>query len=350
MTVDPTNYERYVDAIRRKGLSIYDQIELGDPEFWIPTSAIEYLLNRALIGISLAGLPLRTRSKVAKEHVCRALGYPVPSSFKKTQLRFPGQLFDTYIQKSNNLQIWNEEVALTRRYVIIRISADDVITLVKVVTGDTLASLDTTGTLTQKYQARLIPTDAKLEIISDQDTDLLRAFVQPSFKIKSTVSPVDQPIAGQLLPIKVIFERLSALVGKNFPDSGYDQERNRGAELHRLVCKQLGYAAYRDVGQFPDVLNQLLEIKLQTSPTIDLGLICPNSKKTLDIPKIQGHLIRHCDVRYAMFYAETNGRNVTLTNFFLTTGEKFFSRFPQFDGKILNKKLQILLPADFFED
>jgi hypothetical protein len=350
MTVDPANYGRYVDAIRRKGLSIYDQIELGDPEFWIPTPALEYLLNRALIGISLAGLPLRTRSKVAKGHVCRALGYQVPSSFKKTQPRFPGQLFDTYIQKSNNLQIWNEEVALTRRYVIIQVSDDDVIMHVKVVTGDTLALLDTTGTLTQKYQARLVPGDTKVELISDQDTDLLRAFVRPSFKIESTASPVDQPRAGKLLPIKVIFKRLSLLVGESFPDSGYDQERNRGAELHRLVCKQLGYADYRDVGQFPDVKGQLLEVKLQTSPTIDLGLVCPSSTEPLDIPKIRGCQIRHCDVRYAMFYAETNGRNVTLTNLFLTTGEKFFSRFPQFEGKTLNKKLQIPLPANFFND
>jgi len=350
MMVDPTNYERYVDAILRKGLSIYDHIELGDPEFWIPTPALEYLLNKALTGISLSGLPLRTRSKVAKGHVCRALGYPAPASFKKTQPRFPGQRFDTYIQKSNNLQIWNEEVALTRRYVIIRVSDDDVIVRVKVVTGDTLTLLNTTGTLTQKYQARLIPGDAKVELISDQDTDLLRSFVKPSFKIESTASPVDEPIAGKLLPIKVILERLSVLVGESFPDSGYDQERNRGAELHRIVCKQLGYADYRDVGQFPDVRNQLLEVKLQTSATIDLGLICPNSTEALDIPKIQGHQIRHCDVRYAMFYAETNGRNVTLTNLFLTTGERFFSRFPQFEGKILNRKLQIPLPADFFED
>ena len=95
-----------MEAIRESGLSIYDPIEIGDPEFWIPTPELEALLSRALKGISFAGLPLRTRSKVMKGHVCQALGYPVPSMFKKTQPRFPGQLFVTYIQKSNNLQIW----------------------------------------------------------------------------------------------------------------------------------------------------------------------------------------------------------------------------------------------------
>jgi hypothetical protein len=27
----------YIDAIQRSGLSIYDPIEVGDPELWIPT-------------------------------------------------------------------------------------------------------------------------------------------------------------------------------------------------------------------------------------------------------------------------------------------------------------------------
>ncbi|MEX0921409.1 MAG: hypothetical protein WD489_05170 [Rhodovibrionaceae bacterium] len=331
-------------------MSIYDPIEIGDPELWIPTPELEQLLNAAMTGVSLAGLPLRTRSKVVKEHVCRALGYPVPSSFRKTQPRFPGQFFDTYAQKSNNLQVWNEELAPTRRYVIIQVGEGDVIVRVKVVTGDTLALLDTTGTLTQKYQARLIPGEAKEELIADEDTNLLRPFVRSGVDLAAVASPVNHPRAGQLLPIWEVFERLQSLVGEGFPDIGYDQERNRGAALHRLVCQHLGYADYRDDGQFPDVRHQLLEVKLQTSPTIDLGLVCPDSDEALDVPKIEGQQIRHCDVRYALFYAVTDGQNVTLTHLFLTTGETFFTRFRQFEGKVLNKKLQIPLPADFFDE
>ena len=350
MMTDGRGPERYVESIRQSGLTIYDPIEIGDPELWIPTRELEALLNAELAGISLAGLPLRTRSKVVKEHVCRALGYPVPPGFKKTQPRFPGQFFDTYVQKSNNLQVWNEELASTRRYVIIRVNGNDVIARVKVVTGDSLALLDTTGTLTQKYQARLIPGEAQAELIADKDTEILRPFVQVGVNLGSIASPVNHPAAGQLLPIGEIFERLQALVGERFADIGYDQERNRGAALHRLVCQHLGYADYRDDGQFPDVRHQLLEVKLQTSPTIDLGLVCPDSAEALDVPKIEGRQIRHCDVRYTLFYAETDGETVTLTHLFLTTGEKFFSRFPQFQGKVLNKKLQIPLSADFFDD
>ena len=350
MPIEGNGPERYVEAIRQSGLSIYGRIEIGNTELWIPTPELEQLLNAAMTGVSLAGLPLRTRSKVVKQHVCRALGYPVPSSFKRTQPRFPGQFFDTYVQKSNNLQVWNEELAPTRRYVIMRVRQDDVITRVKVVTGNELASLDTTGTLTQKYQARLTLGDTNAELISDTDTELLRYFVQTEVDLPASPSPLGHPRAGQLLPIRNIFERLQPLIGAGFPDIGHDQERNRGAALHRLVCQRLGYADYRDDGQFPDVRHQLLEVKLQTSPTIDLGLVCPDSEEALDVPRIEGRQIRHCDVRYALFYAVTNGQLVTLTHLFLSTGEKFFTRFPQFQGKVLNKKRQIPLPADFFDE
>jgi len=55
-------------------------------------------------------------------------------------------------------------------------------------------------------------------------------------------------------------------------------------------------------------------------------------------------------VRYALFFAKTDGKSVMLTHFYLTTGEQFFSRFSQCQGKVLNKKLQIPLPVDFFTD
>ncbi len=342
--------EHYIAAIRRSGLSIYDPIKIGNPELWIPTPELERLLYPSLVGISVAGLPLRTRSKAIKKHVCRALGYPVPSSFRKTRPQFPGQLFDVYTQKSNNLQVWNEELAPIRRYVIVRVGDGEIITRVKVVTGNTLALLDTTGTLTHKYQARLILSNEHAELIATEDTALLLPFAREGSDFAAVVSPVDHPRAAQLLPIKEVFGRLQPMVGATFPDLGSNQERNRGAALHRLVCQHLGYADYRDDGQFPDVRHQLLEVKLQTSPTIDLGLVCPNSEEPLDVPMIEGCQIRHCDVRYALFHAMTDGKEVTLTHLFLTTGESFFSRFPQFQGKVRNRKLQIPLPENFFDD
>ncbi len=245
---------------------------------------------------------MRTRSKVVKEKVCEVLGYPVPKSFQKTQPRFPGQFFDTYTQKSNNLQVWNEELSAVRRYVLIRISDADLVTRVKVVTGDALAALDTTGTLTSKYQARCIPGVEASELITDHDTKTLAGFTSPGVELRSIGTPVMHPRAGQLLPIAEVYDRLKPLLGQSFKDAGFDQERNRGAALHRLVCQSLGYATYQDDGQFPDVRHQLIEVKLQTAPTIDLGLVLPSSTEPLDVPMIEGAQIRHCDVRYAVFY------------------------------------------------
>ena len=349
MIDDPGSLNRYVAAIRRRGLTIYDRIEVGDPNLWIPTPDLQALLHEGLVGLSLGGMPLRTRSKVVKEQICRVLGYSIPHSFRRTQPRFPGQLFDAYVQKSNNLQIWNEEISVSRRYVIVRVDAQDVIANVRVVSGDTLRLLDTTGTLTQKYQARLVIGESATELIASEDTELLKPFVMPSLDLSHASSPSMHPRARQLLPIAEIFTRLTPLVGAMFADSGYDQERNRGAELHRLVCQYLGYRHYHDDGRYPDVRHQLLEVKLQTSPTVDLGLVSPDSKDELDVPRLDGDQVRHCDVRYALFYATTDGDNVILTHFFATTGEQFFSRFPQFQGNVLNKKLQIPLPNDFFE-
>jgi len=336
------------ENIRVSGLSIYDEIAIGDPELWLTSRQLELLLRDRLIGLSLAGLPLRTRSKVAKEAVCRALGYTPPPSFRKTQPRFPGQHFDTYIQKSDNLQVWNEELDATRRYVVARVSSEDLVTGIRVVPGDRLAELDRTGTLTQKYQARLIPGEADAELIAREDTDVLRQYTAGT-KPTLDVAPTCDPEPGEVLPIESVFERLSSLIGQSFDDIGFDQERNRGAALHRLVCAALGYDEYRDDGQFPDVRHQLVEVKLQTSPTIDLGLICPNSTAPLDMTALGADAIRHCDVRYAVFYGETDGETVVLTHFYLTTGERFFERFPQFQGKVINAKLQIPLPKGFFE-
>ncbi|WP_439505214.1 hypothetical protein [Sediminibacterium sp.] len=342
---------RKVEKIKKRSLTIYDKIEIGDHELWLTSQELSAILNEKLVGnTSLQGLPLRTRSKVAKQITCIALGYPIPNSFKKVQPRFFGLSFDTYVQKSNNLQVWNEELDVERRYVLIRIDESEIISKIKVVTGSNLAVLDTTGTLTQKYQARLINGIEQTELISLSDTDHFpNSFEMHDGEIDLSLdSPIDEPSENKLLPIKGIFESIQNLIGESFLDSGHDQERNRGAALHALVCKALGYKKYFDDGQFPDIKHQLLEIKLQTSPTIDLGLVSPDSDSFLDIEKIGDKNMRHCDVRYALFFAVISQGIVTINNIYLTTGKDFFTRFPKFGGKVLNKKIQIPLPRNFF--
>jgi hypothetical protein len=338
----------YVAAIRKSSLTIYDPVEIGS-RLWIPAPELENILDAGLRGMDLCALPLRTRSKRVKERVCEVLGYTIPQAFARKRPRFPGQQLDIYVQKSNNLQVWNEQLDPVRRYALVHVSGGNLITRVKVVTGATLAELDTTGTLTKKYQARLITGTSDTELISPRDTERLAHCIGDTHPAKFEGSPIDHVTIGNLLPIAIVYERLKKLIGRRFDDAGGDQERNRGATLHRLVCEYLGYGSYQDDGQFPDVRNQLLEVKLQTAPTIDLGLVSPASEDPLDEPQIAGRQIRHRDVRYAIFSAQTNGKTVTLTKLHITTGKDFHTRFPQFQGKVLNGKLQIPLPRDFFD-
>lgn len=337
------NLSSITNEIRRSGNSIYDTSD----DLLINEPDLEKILSHKLVGQSFDGLALRTRSKVIKSLVCEALGYPVPKSFKKCQPRFPGQNFDVYIQKSNNLQIWNEIITMDRRYVIIKLDENDRIVKVKVITGEDLAKYDTTGTITIKHQAILRVGQQTAELLSRSDTNGLSSFISTEELPKLNSSPTSFPVPHKLLPIKTIFERLQPLVGKKFIDSGIVQERNRGGELHKLICSSLGFSDFSDNGQFPDVLNQLLEVKLQTSPTIDLGLISPNSTDPLAI-SMGSYSITPSDVRYAIFYGTTNGAEVELKNLFIVNGKDFFNYFPRMEGKVINGKLQIPLPNSLF--
>lgn len=327
-----------VKRISASGLTIYDDLT-DHPDIYLSAGALQQILHRGLIGLSL-DYPLRTRSKVVKTAVCKALGYPVPNSFTKVRPRFPGQNFDTYAQKANNLQIWNEEVSRDRRYVIIGVGGDLRINAVRVVTGDVIAALDTTGTLTQKYQASARQQVCACSLVAASDTAHVRQLLEQG--PKTAQSGAQFPPKG-FLPLQDLYPKLCKLVGQTITDPGSDQERNRGAVLHELVQRALGYAAYVDTGQFPDVPEQLLELKLQTSPTIDLGLVCPDSTEQIELfPQA-----RHCDVRYAVFYATPAAGKLRIDHVVVATGEAFFSFFRKFEGKEINRKLQIRLPDGF---
>lgn len=338
--------KNYKKLIEKSGLTIYDELSGKNSTLLIPTAELEKLLNKSIKGLDLSGLALRTRAKVIKTSICESLGYPVPSSFQKTQPRFLAQMFDAYVQKSNNLQIWNEEIAPERRYVIIKLSEHDMVERVKVIEGNDLAILDTTGTLTHKYQAQM-PQTGDSALLSKSDTKELVKLCKTTNEVAIT-TPDDFPKEDSLISIEEIYSSLLPLVGTSFDDSGITRERTRGDVLHGMVSQALGYADHHDNGQFPDVRNQLLEVKLQTSPTIDLGLVKPDSADVLDFPRVKEVALKHEDVRYALFGADSKNGQVTITRLFLVTGKDFFKHFRQFQGKVQNKKIQIPLPRDFF--
>jgi len=164
-----------VAAIRHSGLTIYDAVD-NQSDLYLQTDELQDHLTGSLAGLNL-NYALRTRSKVLKSKVCEVLGYPVPSTFRKTKPRFLGQNFDTYVQKANNLQIWNEEITPSRRYVVIRVDDRQVVKAIRVVSGEALALMDTTGTLTQKYQAKSIDPVTGSVLVSLKDTASVAALL-----------------------------------------------------------------------------------------------------------------------------------------------------------------------------
>lgn len=336
----------YVTNIKNSKLTIYDKVSTSDAALYIPTNELQRILNESLSGLSLSGLALRTRSKVVKIKICEALGYPIPKSFVKTQPRFPGQNFDVYTQKSLNVQIWNEEVESERRYVFIRATEDDVIRCVKIITGEQLATYDNTGTLTHKYQATMASRQKNV-LFSAHDTEKIDTWITSCPDTLKEVDPNSKPKQNQLLRIASVYSKLLPMVGKTIDYLDAVQERNRGAELHKMICKHLGYSTYKDNGTYPDLVNQLIEIKLQTSPTIDLGLHSPEDGA--EVVSATGITFNSEDIRYVIFDGKVQDDKILLNHLYVVSGKDFIEYFPLFKGKGTNSKLQLPLPINFFD-
>jgi hypothetical protein len=335
-------------TIREASLDIYTPIDPFNSDLFFPDAELEVHLDSQLRGEQLGG-PIRSRSKLAKQLVAEALGYDRPTSFRRTVPRFPGQDLDVHVQQDNNLQIWNQEVSPERRYVLIRPSSDDIVQRVRVVRGEQVAEWDRTGTLTSKFQAKRIAGRTGSALLSESDTS---AFVQtlkptplgPGLLWDSTSS--DPPTPGLVMPITQLFERLMPLVGMRLDATGAGQDRVRGELLQASVSDLLGIGEYANFGQWPDIVNQALEVKLQTSPTIDLGLVLPTDTA---LARALGPGIRHCDARYLVAYGELlSSSEVEIQALVLVTGADFFTEFVQFGGLVTNSKRQIRLPNDLF--
>lgn len=307
------------------------------------TAALE---ARFLDSYELVGLPIKTRSKRAKTMVCEALGLPIPKSFQKTSPRFAAENLDVIAQKSNNFQPWNTELDPNRRYAFLILDADDRVRAVKVLMGAQLMVYNTTGTLTSKFQAAFADYAKEGCRPHGDDTAFVKELIAKP-RIQGDSRDPCAPPDGALLPLAKLAKRLAFLLGTELKDPGADQERLRGQELHQDVGKALGYGEHRDSGQHPDVPHQLLELKLQTSPTVDLGLVDPASTAALSPPFPDG--LRHADTRYAVFGGVRSGPSrLRLIGLTVVAGERFFEVFRRFGGLGKNSKLQIRLPTEWW--
>jgi hypothetical protein len=321
------------EKIRASGLAVHDIIA-PTSQLYMPTEQLERLLKDGLLGLDLADLPNKTKSKTFKRAAAAALGYPNQSGFKRVKPRFLGQNLDLFSQSSRNVQIYNAAIDPKRRYAFAKINDKGIVEAVRVVEGQDILGWGAGETSTSKYQARLSKSFKSTGLLVDD------------IEIIPNLAP-SQHLHGPL-PIMSLRDKLRSLVGSSFKDPGIGRERERGDAMHKIVSAALGIQ-HGDNGQFPDIPAQLLEIKLQTSPTIDLGHTLPSSIAPVpNFPRLGRHAVRHCDCRYAIFYARAEHGLVHIDSLILTTGGQFFQRFNLSGGNQINTKTQRSIPLDFW--
>ena len=245
------------------------------------------------------------------------------------------------------MQIWNEELSPTRRYTLIRVDEAGNVMAVRVAKSIEIVVYETNSHLTRGSQAKRRGGRTASALVSLSDTTSFIAELAPAGKLSAetlrALSPVDEPVHGKVLSVWAIHAQLLELVGREMEYS--PSERQRGERLHRLACETLGLGSYADTGRFPDIVCQALEVKLQTAPTIDLGLVSPDSE---DPAVTLSPRLRHCDTRYLVAYAVHDHAVLDIEDIVVLTGADFFQEFQRFGGLVQNKKLQFRLPAGFF--
>ena len=249
---------------------------------------------------------------------------------------FLREYIDTYIVttgNSYNLQVLG------------KINADNCIESIVVMTPDYIENrFGKFGKPTVKQQ--LIISNKKREyIIRDggmviADSNLPQEILASGDEtINADVSIKDEP--NKVLPIEIIDERISdKLIGKKLDISL--STKQRGQQLERMVAYQLGYSGKQDSleGGYPDIRNQMLEVKVQDSPTIDLGKYSPQFEEQIN----DNFTTR--TIRYLI--ALTNAMDGAIDGLIMCPGEELGKSFTYVAEKSF--KCQRSIPMNFFEE
>jgi hypothetical protein len=153
---------------------------------------------------------------------------------------------------------------------------------------------------------------------------------------------VEEPDLKELYSIALLKEIVAKkLIGKKIDAAA---TKNRGQALERMVLELLGYDIEENEllhGAFPDIRNQLLEVKVQDSPTVDLGKFSPEREEFV----IKEKNLTTYDVRYLI--ALTNPETEIIEGIILTPGERLGDFFSYVSSQ--SYKCQRNIPMIFFE-
>lgn len=278
------------------------------------------------------------------------------------------EFVDTYIVTSGtsyNLQVWNrvpaskapliklgnEEILRCSdvRFIFVRINIyESIVDSVILLTPNYIEEMfGKFGRPTIKYQL-LISSKIRNEICSSDDKIL---FFPDSNKLSYLLKDdfdqpnkdmVNDPTEKEIFSLHTIKDKVaSKLIGEKIPSGN---TKNRGQALEKRVLELLGYSIEENktlYGAYPDIRNQLLEVKIQDSPTVDLGKYSPEIEEVI----FEEWNITTFDVRYLI--ALTNPHTEIVEGVILSPGEKLGEVFSYVKRKSF--KCQRSIPMSFFE-
>lgn len=279
------------------------------------------------------------------------------------------EFIDTYIVttgKSYNLQVWNRipssETLLLQyvsgenlkcndvRFVFVKIDPkQEIISSIIILTTDyILENFGNFGVPTVKHQLRISNTirneiyRSKDKNVFFEDTPKFATLTTSIFK-KPLEKITDEPKNQHLFSLNLIKDLIiDELIGFKIPANS---TKNRGQELERKVAKLLGYTIEEAdllFGGFPDIPNQLLEIKIQDSQTVDLGKFSPEKEEIIN-EKLS---LSTFDIRYLI--ALTDPETEVINAIILSPGKNLGDLFSYISDQ--SYKCQRTMRMSFFEE
>lgn len=342
-------------------------------ELSTPEQLVENL--KSLIGekFPLTGKPRTDRSnfrKMVTNHLLsnyipeEAVEYEIVPPKQKGVPSFLREYIDTYIVTSGvnyNLQVWNRNpnsssvqvdlkngetlLASDVRFVLGKINVDEIIESIVIMTPEYIENrFGKFGKPTVKQQ--LIISNKKREeilkkhsmIVADTNisVDLLDT---ENNTVVGDVNIKDEP--ERVLPIETINQQVTEkLLGEKLDISL--STKQRGQQLERMVAYQLGYKRLHEglEGGYPDIRNQMLEVKVQDSPTIDLGRYSPQFEEQIN-EEFTTRTIRY-------LIALTDASNGKIDGVVLCPGDELGKHFTYVAEKSF--KCQRNIPMSFFDE
>jgi len=279
------------------------------------------------------------------------------------------EFIDTYIVTSGtsyNLQVWNRipnsNTLLITYYEHENLKCSDVrfvltkvdlnakkISSIIILTPDYIESkFGKFGKPTIKHQLlisqikrnKILQSSEK--ILFYKDSKKLSYLLSDKFLPPPIGNMVSAPTPNNIYSLEMIKEVVAKkLIGQKIEA---DATKNRGQFLERMVLRLLQYDVKdEDVlyGAYPDIPNQLLEVKIQDTQTVDLGKYSPQFEETI----YDDLNLTTFDIRYLI--ALTNPDSGVIEGVILCPGEKLGESFTYVSDK--SYKCQRSIPMAFFD-